>query len=81
MPLFAIRSHNKAITHHRKALTLRSDGHPYCSESLKNLAIVLHVRHEKSRIVEDFEESFSLCELAVDDLAASSMYRLTSAIQ
>ena len=70
-----------AIAYHREALTLRPLGHPDRSMSLNNLAIAVHSRYEKSSMVEDLEESFLLSEQAVNDLAASSKYRLTAAIQ
>ena len=71
----------EAITYHHEALTLCPPGHPGHCTSLNNLAIVYLTRYENSSMVEDFEESFLLREQAVNDLAASSMYRLTIAIQ
>ena len=71
---------DEAIKHHREALTLCPLGHPGRSSTLNNLALAVHARYEKLGMVEDFEESFLLREQAVNDLAASSMYRLTAAM-
>jgi CHAT domain-containing protein len=71
----------EGITYHREALTLRPLGRPERSQSLNNLAIAVYARYEKSSMVEDIEESFLLMEQAVNDMAASSKYRLTVAIR
>jgi len=52
----------EGITYNRKELSLLPPDHPARSQSLYNLALVVHVRNEQSGKLEDFEESFILYE-------------------
>ena len=63
----------EVIKYRREALTLCPPGYPDHSMALNHLANAVYAHYEKSNMVEDFEESFSLHEQAVNDLAASSM--------
>ena len=70
----------ETITYHCKALILHPPGHPNRSRSLNNLANAFLTCYKQCGQAEYLDECFALYEQAVNDLAASSRYKLAVAI-
>ena len=68
------------IKYNREALSLCNPGHQFHSKVLDSLASAVFARYKQSSMMEDLEESFLLSEQAVNDLVASSKFRLSVAI-